>query len=62
MHFQQRCSLWDSKDHLNFTKKKTYDFEAVLISKNGEIYVTDGIKDRFTLTSNDYILKTGDEK
>lgn len=47
---------------LEFYKEKTYDFEAVLISKNGEIYITDGIKDRFTLTSNDYILKTGDEK
>ncbi len=47
---------------LEFYKEKIYDFEAVLITKKGEIYITDGIKDRFTLTSGDYILKTGDEK
>ena len=47
---------------LEFYKEKIYDFEAVLITKKGEIYITDGIKGRFTLTSGDYILKTGDEK
>ena len=34
-----------------------YTFEAIFITKTGYIYTTDGIKDNFELTSENYIMK-----
>ena len=34
-----------------------YNAQAIFIHRNQEVFVTDGLKDRFTVTSQDYTLK-----
>ena len=40
----------------NFYKDSKYNFEAVFITDSGEIFLTDGIKDGFILTSSEYVI------
>ncbi len=42
------------EDGYEFYKSGKYEFEAMFITDNGEIYLTDGIKDGFEITSPDY--------
>ncbi|MBR5452449.1 MAG: FAD:protein FMN transferase [Clostridia bacterium] len=34
-----------------------YDFEAIFITEDKEIYLTDGISEKFVLTAEDYVIK-----
>ena len=34
-----------------------YDFEAIFITENKDIYITEGLSDNFILTSDDYVIK-----
>ena len=36
---------------------KSYGADAVFVTSKNEIYVTDGLSDKFTLINNDYVLK-----
>lgn len=44
---------------IDFYEKNVYDFDAVLITKTKEVYLTDGIKDGFILTNGDYTVSEG---
>lgn len=45
------------QEGLQFYKEKSYDFEAIFITKEGYIHMTDGIRSDFELTSTNYKLK-----
>lgn len=42
---------------MQFYKDGIYTFEAVCITKNGDVYTTDGINEKFKLTSENFIMK-----
>lgn len=42
---------------LEFYDKKIYDYEAIIITKNRYIYISGGLSDVFTLTSDEYAVQ-----
>ena len=38
----------------------SYDAEGIFIHSDGQVFVTEGLRDRFTITSADYVLEAGE--
>ncbi len=49
------CFVLGLKDSLSVLEH--YDAQAIFITRDKEVYITDGLKDRFTLSGEDYTLK-----
>jgi thiamine biosynthesis lipoprotein len=49
------CFILGYEDSLPLLEQ--YDAEAVFVTTDAEVLVTDGLKDSFTLTNDDFVLR-----